>query len=719
MQANLLESLNEPQLSAVTAPEDHLLVLAGAGSGKTRVLVQRIAWLIQQHGISPQRILAVTFTNKAAAEMRARVEALLKTPMQNVWIGTFHGMAHRMLRRHWQEAKLPQGFQIIDSEDQLRLIRRIHKQLNLDEAKWPVKQAQWFINQQKEEGRRYSDVKHDDLFTEMYARVYQIYENLCQSSGLVDFSEILLRSYELLVENPEILSHYQERFAHILVDEFQDTNHLQYNWLKKLAGNNGKLLIVGDDDQSIYSWRGAKSEHLTRFIKDYPSAQTIRLEQNYRSTAVILNAANTVIAHNQQRLGKNLWTDGKEGEPISVYAAFNDRDEARFIIGQIQDYLENGGARREIALLYRSNAQSRVLEEELIQKNIPYRIYGGLRYFERAEIKDALAYMRLLANRDDDGAFDRVVNTPARGIGETTLAHLRQTARDHNLSLWRAAELLIATKGLTARAATAIAQFLSLIQRMADNTAALNLADKTAYILNHSGLIEMHRLDHSERGLSRLENLEELINATSEYKPDPEEVELDPLLTFLAHVTLETGEHQAEHFEDSVHLMTLHAAKGLEFPIVFLTGMEENLFPHSFSNQDPKQLEEERRLCYVGMTRAMSKLYLTYAESRHLHGREMRQVASRFIREIPPHLLSEAFLRTKVSLPMYYKNKAVHSDLEFSNPDSILGRRVRHQNFGEGVVLNQEGDGEHARVQVSFQSGTKWLIMAYAKLELL
>lgn len=712
----LLESLNEAQMAAVTAPQEHLLVLAGAGSGKTRVLVQRIAWLVHERGVAPQRILAVTFTNKAAAEMRARVETALNISMQHVWMGTFHGMAHRLLRRHWQEAGLPQAFQVIDSEDQLRLIRRIHKNLQLDETKWPAKQAQWFINGRKEEGQRVNAVPVDgDIFTDTYCKVYAAYDEVCRNGGLVDFSELLLRSYELWGSHPEILQHYRERFAHILVDEFQDTNHLQYNWLKKLAGDYNKLLAVGDDDQSIYSWRGAKVEHLSRFVRDFPSAQTIRLEQNYRSTSSILHAANAVIENNKNRLGKSLWTQGEEGEPISLYAAFNDRDEARFIASQIQEWAERGERMRDVALLYRSNAQSRVIEEEFIQRNIPYRIYGGLRFFERAEIKDALAYLRLIANPDDDGAFDRVINTPARGIGETTLSNLRQAAREQSTSLWQAAQKLLAASELNARSATAVQHFINLIQEITAHTKTLTLAEKTAYAINKSGLMDFYRQDRSERGLSRLENLEELVHATHEFRPDPEDQAIDPLLSFLAQVTLESGDHQAEAYTDCVHLMTLHAAKGLEFPLVFMTGMEEGLFPHGFSNQDPKQLEEERRLCYVGMTRAMSKLFLTYAESRYLHGREMRQSPSRFIREIPPDLLSEAFIRSKASRTSYYKNPVI----EEPAANSIVGRRVKHEHFGEGMVLDQEGSDEFTRLQVRFKSGTKWLVASYAKLELL
>lgn len=711
-------NLNEAQLAAVTAPTEHVLVLAGAGSGKTRVLAQRIDWLVEHQDISPQRIFAVTFTNKAALEMRSRVETALHMPMNTLWIGTFHGMAHRLLRRHWQEAKLPQTFQVIDSDDQQRIIRRILKQLQLDEAKWPAKQAQWFINTQKERALRphHSDTD-DDLFTTTYRRVYAAYEETCRNGGLVDFAELLLRSYELWLECPEVLQHYQERFQHILVDEFQDTNQLQYQWLKLLAGQHAKLFVVGDDDQSIYSWRGAQIEHLTRFVRDFPGAITIRLEQNYRSTAVILNAANAVIAHNRNRMGKNLWTQGQQGEPIAIYEALNDRDEARFIVQHIQEWVAQGHARNDVAILYRSNAQSRVLEEALLQAHVSYRIYGGLRFFERAEIKDALAYLRLVANHNDDAAFDRIINLPARGIGDTTLATLRNNAREYSVSLWSAAQTASTDGTLNTRAAGAISAFLQLIASLRAATQTLGLAEQTAYILNHSGLMDALRQDQSERGRSRLENLEELISAAYEYRPDPEDTGINPLLSFLAHAALESGEHQAEHEQDCVHLMTLHAAKGLEFALVFISGMEEGLFPHSLASQDPKQLEEERRLCYVGMTRAMAKLCLSHAQTRYLHGREMRQIPSRFLREIPEHLCSSALLRIKITQPTYTQRNATR----LSTPaiQSLLGRRVKHKQFGEGIVLDQEGSGEQARLQVRFSSGVKWLVASYAKLELI
>lgn len=715
----LLTHLNTAQQQAVTAAPGHLLVLAGAGSGKTRVLVHRIVWLIQKEHISPFGILAVTFTNKAANEMRGRIEALLDMPIQNMWVGTFHGLSHRLLRQHWREANLPQAFQILDSDDQYRLIRRILLALNLDEAQWQPKQIQWFINSQKDEGRRPQDIYDTgDPYVKTMLRVYQAYEETCNRSGLVDFAEIMLRAYELLKNNPELLAHYQQRFRHILVDEFQDTNTIQYAWLRLFTGAHNYLTIVGDDDQSIYGWRGAKIENIQRFNKDFPGSQVIRLEQNYRSTGTILAAANALIANNDGRLGKNLWTDGNNGEPISLYAGFNDLDEARFIVDQIQQGLRQGLKRSEIALLYRSNAQSRVLEEALIQMGIPYRVYGGLRFFDRAEIKDALAYLRLIANRDDDAAFERVVNTPTRGIGEQTLTVLREQARAQALSLWRAAVQLVTTQLLPARAINALAAFLQLIDQLAADTIKFSLADQTEHIIQTSGLLAHFQKEKGEKGQARIENLEELVNATRQFSPVGAE-ELPLLDAFLSHVALEAGEHQGEPNQDCVQLMTLHSAKGLEFPMVFLCGMEEGLFPHHMSHNEPGRLEEERRLCYVGMTRAMQKLYLTYAEIRRLHGNENYHRASRFISEIPNELIQEVRLKSQIIRPVTSNTNTRISkeNSEIAGTNLRLGQHVFHQTFGEGVILGYEGQGAQARVQVKFaKHGSKWLVVAYAKL---
>lgn len=719
--SHILDGLNDPQREVVAAPPGHLRVIAGAGSGKTRVLVHRIAWLIQVLGSSPHSIFAVTFTNKAAAEMRGRIEAMLHVPLGHMWVGTFHGLAHRFLRTHWQEANLPQGFQILDADDQLRLIKRIHRNLNLDETKWQPRQSQWWINNKKEEGLRPKQIRPDGHFaTETLLKVYQAYEEICQASGLVDFSELLLRTYELMQQHPDILQHYQQRFQHILVDEFQDTNTLQYKWLKLLAGASAHVMIVGDDDQSIYSWRGAKIENIQRFSHDFSNCTTIRLEQNYRSTGTILAAANAVISNNDNRLGKNLWTSGDRGELISVYSAFNEIDEARFIADRIREWSRAGHLRREAAILYRSNAQSRVLEEELINAGIPYRIYGGQKFFERAEIKDALGYLRLIANRDDDAAFERVVNTPTRGIGVNTLTMLREQARERQISLWQTANVLIGEHRLPNRATQALRAFLNLITQLSQEADTLELGDLTEHVLQQSGLFEFFRREKSEKAQARVENLEELVSAARQFSPEEIETQLPPLAAFLAHAALEAGDNQADVFEDCVQLMTLHSAKGLEFPVVFISGIEEGLFPHQMSLEEPGQLEEERRLCYVGMTRARKKLFLTYAESRRLHGNETYHTASRFISEIPAELMQEVRMSAKVSRPIIAKTIAnAGTNFNLAGDTGFkLGQRVRHAKFGEGVILNYEGHSAHARIQVKFkEAGTKWLVLSYANLE--
>lgn len=717
----ILDKLNDAQREAVAAPPSNLLVLAGAGSGKTRVLVHRMAWLMQVEGVSPLGMLAVTFTNKAAAEMRGRIEELLGISVGGMWVGTFHSLAHRLLRAHWQEADLPQSFQILDADDQYRLVRRVITGLGLDENQWSPKQAQWFINGKKDEGVRSHQVDdRGDLYTKTMVRIYQTYEQTCRQGGLVDFAELLLRAHELWLKNPALLAHYQQRFRHILVDEFQDTNAIQYAWIRSLVGQEGHVMIVGDDDQSIYGWRGAKIENIHRFSRDFPNTRTIRLEQNYRSTGTILAAANALITHNDGRLGKSLWTSDGAGEPISVYAGFNEIDEARFIVEVIRHQLQEGHVRKEIAILYRSNAQSRVLEEALIQGGIPYRVYGGLRFFDRAEIKDALAYLRLMANRHDDAAFERVVNTPTRGVGEQTLAQLRELARAEQVSLWRATEMILASNALAARAANALNGFFLLIEQLATATADFNLGDQTEHVLQNCGLFLHVAKEKGEKAQARLENLQELITATREFNPSLEE-NLSALSAFLAHAALEAGETQGDPFQDCVQLMTLHAAKGLEFPLVFLTGVEEGLFPHPMSAEEPGRMEEERRLCYVGITRAMRKLYLTYAECRRLHGNENYHRPSRFIREIPAELLQEVRLRSKISRPISFAPKARSASPQSEKAhDSGLriGQRVKHEKFGEGMVVAFEGQGNHARVQVKFRhGGHKWLVVSYAKLE--
>ena len=712
----IIDPLNDAQREAVTAPHRSTLVLAGAGSGKTRVLVHRIAWLIRVEGIAPQQLLAVTFTNKAAAEMRHRIEALLGFPTRHFWIGTFHGLAHRFLRIHWSEAGLAEAFQIMDSADQLRMIRRMLKGLHLDENEWNPKKIQWFINAQKDEGLRPDRVDDENntnrrQMIDLYAR----YEQACANASVVDFSELLLRVLELLRENGQLLTQYQERFRHLLVDEFQDTNAIQYDWLKLLAGQSGTPFVVGDDDQSIYGWRGARVENLQRYQQDFPGTHVVRLEQNYRSTGTILAAANAIIANNSSRLGKRLWTEGDSGDPIRLYAAFNEHDEAEFVVNRIGDYVAQGNSRSDTAVLYRSNAQSRVFEETLLAAGIPYRVYGGMRFFERAEIKDSLAYLRLIANRDDDPSFERVVNTPTRGVGARTMDVVRDYASQAGVSLWRAAGAVISEDAIPKRSRKALSVFVTLVDRLDTQTKDLALHDQVREVNQDSGLIAHHGRDGHLSGEAKVENLEELVSAAQGVIQD-EDSELPPLAEFLSYAVLESGEAQAEASEDSVQLMTLHSAKGLEFPVVFLCGLEEGLFPHQRSMADADGLEEERRLCYVGLTRAQQQLFLTYAERRRLHGTEIYGIPSRFIREIPPELLEEVRPALSVSRPIYRLERPLEKEASLVR----LGQRVRHGKFGDGVVLNSEGSGSHARVQVNFENaGTKWLVLAYAKLELM
>ncbi|MGD2113134.1 MAG: DNA helicase II [Gammaproteobacteria bacterium] len=717
--SRIIESLNDAQREAVCAPQYPLLVLAGAGSGKTRVLVHRITWLIDVEGLSPYSILAVTFTNKAAGEMRGRIEQMIQASASGMWVGTFHGLAHRLLRMHWQEAGLPQGFQILDSQDQLRLIKRILKSLDLDEARWPPRQMQWFINSCKDEGRRPQHIEHrNDPYLKRQLDIYQAYEELCQRSGLIDFAELLLRSHELWLKYPALLDHYRQRFHHILVDEFQDTNAVQYAWLRLLAGDAARITVVGDDDQSIYGWRGARVENILRFQEDFRNTHVVRLEQNYRSTGTILSAANAVIDNNTARMGKQLWTDGNDGERIQLYTAYNEQDEARFVVDRIEDHVDRGNARSDVAILYRSNAQSRVFEERLMQCGIPYRVYGGLRFFERAEIKDALAYLRLAANRDDDASFERVVNHPPRGIGGRTMDAVRQHARDYSTSLWQAAVTVIDDKLLAARAGNAVVAFLKLVDELATGMRGLPLGEQVEHVMHPSGLLEHFAKEKGEKGDARLENLQELVNAAREFETDPDS-DMDPLSEFLSHAALEAGEGQADAWEDCVQLMTLHSAKGLEFPLVFLCGLEEGLFPHQRSVQEPGRLEEERRLCYVGITRARRQLVLTCAERRRVFGSETYCLPSRFIDEIPKSLIDEVRPRPGVSLPHAAPALAASSAVPEAPGGGLrLGQHVRHAKFGDGVILNCEGRGSSARVQVNFShAGTKWLVLAYANLE--
>ena len=735
---HILEGLNDRQHQAVTAPLGNLLVVAGAGSGKTRVLVHRIAWLVEVERVPPSGVLAVTFTNKAAGEMRGRVERLLEGPARAMWVGTFHGIAHRLLRMHWQDAGLPRNFQILDADDQLRLVKRVMRELELDEQKWPARQAVWFINAQKDEGRRAKDVRArgDDLFASTHAKVYTAYEALCGQGGLVDFAELLLRSHELWLERADLLEHYRGRFRHLLVDEFQDTNRIQYDWLRLLAGASrpsvsapaATVWAVGDDDQAIYGWRGAKIENIHRFQSHFQDVGVVRLEQNYRSTGHILRAANALIDRNQERLGKNLWTDAKDGDPIKVYSGYNDLDEARFVAERAQQWVDRGGDHSEIAVLYRSNAQSRVIEEALLRLDIPYRIHGGVRFYERAEIRNALGYMRLVGQRHADVAFERVANTPPRGIGGKTVEAIRAIARQRGVSMWQACKEGIAEGVLAGRAAAAVAAFLKLVDDMAAAVDGCGLRQIAAHCIESSGLVEYHMREGGERGIARKENLEELVNACSEFgrgelafgmlANDAGETDenTSELQEFLDQAALESGDYQSGG--PAVQMMTLHSAKGLEFPLVFIAGMEEGLFPNRRSVEEPGRLEEERRLAYVGITRAMRELYLTHAETRRLYGAQTTSWPSRFLEEMPRDCVEEVRLGGSVSRP--FRPKRNNGAAVETNPAEGLriGQNVRHATFGEGVILHADGQGERTRVQVRFRSrGTKWLMLAYANLQ--
>ncbi|WP_263081312.1 DNA helicase II [Endozoicomonas sp. Mp262] len=714
----ILDSLNDAQREAVTSPVSSMLVLAGAGSGKTRVLVHRIAWLVQAEAMSPYSIMAVTFTNKAAAEMRSRIESLLGIPPRGMWVGTFHGLSHRLLRSHWKDARLPESFQILDSDDQLRIIKRIMRSMQLDEQKWPPRQAQWYINSKKDEGLRPDYIEPGyDPFEKTMLTVYRAYHEYCEQAGVVDFGELLLRAHELMLKRSDILQHYQQRFRYVLVDEFQDTNAVQYAWLRLLTGDQDKLMVVGDDDQSIYGWRGARIENIRQFSADFSKAKTIRLEQNYRSTGAILKAANAVIANNPDRLGKELWTDGNDGDPINLYAGFNEMDEARFITDRIKDAIKKGTSRSDIAILYRSNAQSRILEEAMLKAAIPYRIYGGQRFFERAEIKNALAYLRLTSNPHDNTSIERVINIPTRGIGEKTVEKLREVARSQDVSLWSAINHLTKHSQIGGKAGRSLASFVELIQSLSNSGDELELGELADNVVTMTGLIDHHGKEKGEKGRARIENLEELVTACRQFDMDDMDLEesdapMSPLDAFLAHAALESGESQADQFSDSVQMMTLHSAKGLEFSTVFLAGVEEGLFPHKMS-LDEGNLEEERRLCYVGITRAMEQLYLTYAETRRLYGSESRNRPSRFIKEIPGELIQEVRLGGRITRPVAVRKNPASPDHGLS-----LGQRVHHDVFGEGVVVNYEGEGKQARIQINFDTeGSKWLMMAYANLQ--
>ncbi len=719
-QNSLIDSLNDAQRLAVSAPSRSMLILAGAGSGKTRVLVHRIGWQIQVEGLSIHNILAVTFTNKAAKEMKGRVEDLLNISAQSMWIGTFHGIAHRLLRRHAKQAKLPDTFQVIDSDDQLRIIKRLVKSLNIDETKWPPKQMMWFINAQKDEGIRARHMPEpNDIFLRTQLQIYKAYEEICNRSGLVDFAELLLRAHELLRDNEDVLEFYQDRFKQVHVDEFQDTNTIQYAWLRLLTEGKDNLFVVGDDDQSIYGWRGAKIENLYNFQSHYPNHQVIKLEQNYRSTGNILKSANALIAKNDSRMGKELWTEAGDGELISEYTAFNEQDEAYFVVEKIRKWVDDGGSRSDVAILYRSNAQSRQFEEKLMTTGTPYRVYGGLRFFERMEIKNALAYLRIMSNHNDDASFERVINTPTRGIGAKLIEEIRFLARANEITLWKAAVELLNQNRLTPRATNALKGFLELIVGLGKQAEDKDLFEKVKLIVEKSGLVEAYKKEKGEKGEARIENLEELANAAGLFDFDEgNEENLNELDMFLAHAALESGDMQGDDYEDCVQLMTLHSAKGLEFKMVFLVGLEEGLFPSQQSTDDVARLEEERRLCYVGITRAMEQLFVTHAESRRLYGKETYPRPSRFLKEIPAEYIQEIRIRANVTRPVTAVKKKRSSIQQVGTYK--MGQRVQHVKFGEGVVLQMEGEGAQERVQINFQGvGLKWLMLSYAKLSVL
>jgi DNA helicase-2/ATP-dependent DNA helicase PcrA len=713
---NLLEGLNPEQLAAVTLPAQHGLILAGAGSGKTRVLTSRIAWLISTAQVTPQQILAVTFTNKAAKEMLTRLAAMLPINVRGMWVGTFHGLCNRLLRAHYRDAGLPQLFQILDSSDQLSAIKRLLKSLNVDDEKYPPRDLQHFINGQKEQGLRPAAVEAWDDYTRKRVGLYEAYDHQCQKEGVVDFAELLLRSYELLSRHEALRRHYQERFRHVLVDEFQDTNVLQYRWLKLLVGEGAAMFAVGDDDQSIYRFRGAEVGNMRDFEREFRVANVIRLERNYRSHGNILDAANAIIRNNDNRLGKNLWTDAGAGEPIRVFEAYSDLDEARWIVDEIRALVRDGHARAEIALLYRSNAQSRVLEHALFSAGIAYRVYGGLRFFERQEIKHALAYLRLIANPDDDTSFARVVNFPTRGIGARSLEQLQDAARGGGSSLFAA------IPAMSGKAGNSLAGFAALIGRLKES-AHLPLQELVDHVVELSGLREHYR--NEKEGQDRLANLDELVNAAASFVAEEgvvgAEGELSAdLIAFLAHASLEAGEHQAGEGDDALQLMTTHSAKGLEFNVVFLSGLEEGLFPHENAVLERDGLEEERRLMYVAVTRARRRLYLSYAQTRMLHGQTRYALPSRFIEEIPAGLIK--WLTPKAGRGGYVaepKPAAYAAPRRRSEGGGLrIGQNVQHAKFGPGVIVNAEGSGQDARVQVNFgAAGMKWLALSVAKLE--
>lgn len=737
---SLLDDLNTEQKNAVTTDNQYTVVLAGAGSGKTRVLVHHIAWLCMEKQYPSNSIFAVTFTNKAAAEMQERIEALVgEGYFSGMWIGTFHGLTHRLLRMFAEQAKLPSNFQLIDSEDQIRLIKRIFRELKIDEKQWSAKECVAFISSQKEKGFRANDMVPEDPKQVMWQTIYRDYQAICDRVGYVDFSELILRVYELLCQNDDVLNYCHHRFSNILIDEFQDTNLIQYRLVQKLAGHTANVMIVGDDDQSIYSWRGANADNLQLFIRDYPDSDIIRLEQNYRSTSNILDAANILIAKNQNRLGKNLWTDSGDGEKISLYVGFNDIDEARFVVGQIKKHHENGENYASCAILYRNNVQSRIFEDTLLQSGVPYQIYGSIRFYERQEVKLALAYLRLLHDHNNDMAFETTINTPTRGIGNVTLDKVRLTAKQHSLSLWDACLMLIQSNSLTERQRSGLSRFLQLMDSIYDEVGLLPFYKQLDVIIRLSGLQQMYEQEPGIKGQSRLENLEELVSAAEQFFKINENTVIEDsqtgktltvLESFLAFTSLESRDVIKE--QDSVQLMTLHAAKGLEFDNVFIVGLEEGIFPAQRSIKDNDKMEEERRLAYVGITRARKHLTLTLCELRRLYGREERNLPSRFLSELPVENLNEVSYRGMMTssefksddsshdAQFYHERKKSYLKKQRENDGYVLGRKVKHQRFGEGTIINLDGEGDHRRVQIAFiNEGIKWLVVKLANLTLL
>lgn len=749
---SLLMHLNQEQQNAVITDSQYTLVLAGAGSGKTRVLVHRIAWLCLEKRYPANSIFAVTFTNKAAAEMQERIQDLIgEAHFNGMWVGTFHGLAHRLLRIFAKQAGLPTNFQLIDNDDQNRLVKRIFKERKIDEKQWSSKECVAFISTQKENGLRPHDIAIDDPKSAMWQKIYVDYQAICDRVGYVDFSEIILRTYELLKNNYEVLDYCHRRFSNILVDEFQDTNHIQFQLVKTLAGNTSNVMIVGDDDQSIYSWRGANADNLQLFINDYPDTEIIRLEQNYRSSGNILEVANQLITHNKNRLGKNLWTESEQGEQISVYVGFNDIDEARFVIGQIKKLHEEGINYKDCAILYRNNAQSRLLEDTLLQSAIAYQIYGSIRFYERQEVKLALAYLRLLHDHNNDNAFELVVNTPSRGVGDVTLNKIRLMARQQNQSLWQTTIQLIGMKAIAARQCSGLARFIELIQSIYNDVESLPFYQQLERIVKISGIYDMYEQEAGIKGQSRLENLDELISAAQQFyqqhskaNPIMESIDgenngtLDVLESFLAYTSLEGKESKKE--SDSVQLMTLHSAKGLEFDHVFIVGLEEGLFPAQRSIPDVQKMEEERRLAYVGITRARKHLTLSLSEIRRLYGKEERNLPSRFLAELPEALLHDLSYRGGINFSttpideenkenisgnqkndeFIHQRKASFIKSQSENQGYVLGRKVLHKRFGEGTIIHLDGEGEHRRVQIAFvNEGIKWLVIKLANLTLM